>query len=145
MPEPIVVQSQLNASLQRTWDAITDKEQMKVWYFNIPDFDTGTGTVFTFYGGTEDKPYLHICKIIEAIPLKKLSYTWQYENIPIETVVRFELKALAPLETQVTLTHSGVENLPESDPLLNRNNFIAGWNHLIKTSLKDFIEGTKIE
>jgi hypothetical protein len=77
--------------------------------------------------------------------MKKLSYTWSYENIPCETLVSFDLNALEQNKTSISLTHEGVENFPSDNPDFAWGNFIEGWNYLIKTSLKNFVEGTKIE
>jgi uncharacterized protein YndB with AHSA1/START domain len=33
--EPFVIERTLNASAERVWKAITDKDQMKEWYFNL--------------------------------------------------------------------------------------------------------------
>ena len=46
---------------------------------------------FSFYGkGHKGESYLHLCKIIDVIPEKKLSYSWRYENYPGNSVVTFE-------------------------------------------------------
>lgn len=39
---------------------------MKQWYFDIKEFKPEVGFEFQFYGGTEEKRYLHLCKNLEA-------------------------------------------------------------------------------
>ncbi len=36
--EPFVIERILNAPVERVWRAITDKDEMKNWYFDIPEF-----------------------------------------------------------------------------------------------------------
>ncbi len=34
----IIVEELYQAPLEKVWHALTDKDQMKQWYFDIPDF-----------------------------------------------------------------------------------------------------------
>jgi len=36
--EPIVIERTYNAQIEKVWNAITNREQMKQWYFDIADF-----------------------------------------------------------------------------------------------------------
>lgn len=137
---PIVVEKIVNASTSKVWKAITNKEEMKQWYFDIPEFDPVTGFQFMFYGGDENNQYAHFCEIKEVIPEKKLSYSWSYENVPVETLVTFELFDEGSNKTKVRLTHSGVENFPADRPELAKENFDEGWNQIIGTSLLGYFE-----
>jgi hypothetical protein len=47
---------------------------MKQWYFDIKTFKPEVGFDCGFYEGTEEKQWLHLCKIVEVIPQRKLSY-----------------------------------------------------------------------
>jgi uncharacterized protein YndB with AHSA1/START domain len=137
--QPIIIQQLVNAPVDRVWHALTDRDQMKDWYFNLKEFKPEPGFKFQFYGGTEDKQYLHLCKVTEVIPERKISYTWQYEGIDVLTLVTFELDPEED-QTLVKLTHSGVENFPKDDPNLARENFVAGWTDLVQKMLKDYVE-----
>jgi len=57
--EPFVIERILNAPSDRVWKAITDKKQMKEWYFDIAAFKPEVGFEFEFEGGKDDKRYLH--------------------------------------------------------------------------------------
>ncbi len=62
-----------NATVDKVWKAITDKDQMKQWYFDLAEFWPEAGFEFQFYGqGKEGEQYLHLCKITEVIKEKKL-------------------------------------------------------------------------
>ena len=137
--EPIIVETEVNAPADYVWQAITDSSKMRDWYFDLTDFQAKEGFTFQFYGGTEEKQYLHYCKVMEVMPGKKLSHSWMYENVPVETIVTWELFGTGNT-TLVRLTHFGVENLPADNKDFASENFVAGWTHLVKTALKDYIE-----
>ena len=80
--EPFVIERTYHASLARVWKAITDKDQMKQWYFDIAQFKPEVGFEFSFKGENEGRVYVHLCKIAEVITERKLSYSWRYEGHP---------------------------------------------------------------
>ena len=89
--QPFVIERSYNAPVEKVWDAITDKSQMKQWYFDLDDFKPEVGFEFRFDGGSDDKIYHHICKIVEVVPNKKLKYSWKYEGFEGMSYVTFEL------------------------------------------------------
>src|SRR5690606_34651371 len=111
-----------------------------LWYFDIGKFNAVEGFVFSFEGGTEATQYTHLCTITEVVPHQKLSYTWRYVGYEGDTLVTFLLQAAEPHQTNVTLTHSGIESFGNNNPDLAKSNFEAGWNHIIKVALKEFAE-----
>jgi uncharacterized protein YndB with AHSA1/START domain len=139
---PIVIERVLNASSAAVWKAITDKEEMKNWYFDIKEFIPRPGFEFKLYGERDGIQYPTSCKIIELIPEKKLSYTWSYDHNPAQTIVSFELFK-EDNQTRLKLTHEGLELIPPGDKNLDRENFVEGWNYIIGTSLKNYIEKAK--
>jgi hypothetical protein len=38
------------------------------------------------------------------------------------------------------LTHEGLETFPASNTDFAKENFVAGWTHIVGTSLKEFVE-----
>ena len=137
--EPLVIERILGAPAHRIWQAITNLEQMKEWYFDVNRFEPVVGFEFQFSGGSEEKKYLHLCKITEVIPEKKLSYSWKYEDYEGDTLVTFEL---FPQEEQtlLRLTHTGLESFPAGNPDFAKESFAEGWTHIIGKSLKEFVE-----
>lgn len=140
MNEPIVVSQTINAPVEKIWQAITDKELMKQWYFSIDKFKAEEGFVFSFEGGTETTQYTHLCTITEVVPHQKLSYSWRYVGYEGDTLVSFLLQPVTQQQTKVTLTHSDIESFGNNNPDLAKSNFQEGWNHIIKVALKDFAE-----
>jgi uncharacterized protein YndB with AHSA1/START domain len=138
--EPIVKEVLLNAPVSKVWKAITDKEQMKQWYFDIAEFKPEAGFEFRFYGeGHKGEKYLHLCKIIEVIPEKKISYSWRYENYPGDSLVTFELLKEGNM-TKLRLTHEGLESFAADNPDFAKESFNEGWTYLIEKSIKEFVE-----
>ncbi len=88
--KPIVTDRTLNAPAERVWKAITDKDKMKQWYFDIAEFKPEVGFEFRFTAGSEKKKYLHICKITEVVVGKKLTYSWRYDGYEGMSYVTFE-------------------------------------------------------
>ena len=138
--QPIVVERLLNAPAEKVWKAITDKDQMKLWYFDIAEFNPVVGFEFRFTAGSEKKKYLHICKITEVVVGKKLTYSWRYDGYQGMSYVTFELVKEGN-QTRLKLTHNVVESFPPNDPDFARESFLGGWTHIIGTSLPGFVEG----
>lgn len=138
--EPLVLERTFNAPIDKVWKAITDKDNMKQWYFDLAEFRPEVGFEFQFTGGTEEHSYLHLCRITEVEPGRKLTYSWRYEGYAGNSFVTFELFPEGD-KTRLKLTHTGLETFPASNPDLRRENFEAGWTQIIGTNLKDYLEG----
>ncbi len=130
----------LNAPVSKVWKAITDKNDMKQWYFDLAEFKPEVGFEFEFYAGDEKKKWLHLCKITEVVIGKKLTYSWRYDGYAGISYVIFELFKEGK-GTRLKLTHNGLESFPSDEvPEFRRENFDAGWTSLIGTSIKEFVE-----
>lgn len=137
---PFTIERLINAPVQKVWDALTDKTQMKEWYFDLSEFSAEPGFEFSFYGqGQKGEQYLHLCKVLAAEPLKKLSYSWQYKDLPGYSVVTFELQPEGN-RTRVKLTHEGLDSFPTGNPDFAPDSFARGWTELIGTYLPRFVE-----
>lgn len=139
MAEPIIVERVFDTSVSKIWSAITDKDEMRAWYFNLTEFQAEPGFKFQFTGGpSEDTQYVHLCEVTEVIPQKKLTYSWRYEGYEGNSFVTFELFDQGDC-TLLKLTHEGLDTFPDN-PDFAINNFVKGWNHIIHTSLKGYLE-----
>ena len=137
--EPFVIERTYNASIEKVWKAITDKDQMKQWYFDIADFVPEPDFEFQFEAKNEGITYVHICKIREVIPERKLSYSWRYDGYEGNSVVTFELFEEGD-KTRLKLTHEGLESFPQNKPDFAKESFAAGWTQIIGSSLKEHVE-----
>ncbi len=139
--DDVIVEKTYNAPVAKVWKAITDRDQMKQWYFDIPAFKPEVGFEFQFTGqGKDCVDYVHLCRITEIIPEKKLVHSWRYEGIPGDSYVTFELFPEGD-KTRLRLTHQGLESFAViSNESFARESFLEGWTYIIQTSLKEFVE-----
>ena len=139
--KPLVVERTLNAPVSRVWQALTDNDKMKQWYFQLESFEPRVGFEFSFSGqGSKGEKYTHNCRITAVEPEKKLSYTWVYEGFEGHSEVSFELFAEDDDKTKVRITHTGLETFPQHGPDFALESFTKGWNHILGISLKEFVE-----
>lgn len=139
--EPVIKEILLNAPVSKVWKAITDKNDMKEWLFDLlTEFRLEVGFEFQFKGkGKKGQNYLHLCKITEVIPDKKLSYSWKYDKYPGNSLVTFELFEEGE-KTKLRLTHEGIESFGTDNPDFARESFNEGWTYFIGTAIKEFVE-----
>jgi len=138
--QPYVIERVYNAPVSKVWHAITNAEQMKQWYFELPGFTPEVGYTFTFTGGHEDGiQYKHLCRITSVVENERLSYTWSYDGYPGESEVTFELFPEGE-QTRLKLTHTGLDTFPADNKDFAASNFAAGWEYIIGTGLKGYLE-----
>ena len=138
--QPFTIERVFDASIHDIWKALTEKEWMKQWYFDLVEFKAEVGFAFQFSGGpSPEKQYLHLCEITEVIPEKKLSYTWRYDGYEGNSLLTFELFT-EESKTRLVLTHEGLETFPASNPDFDKKNFEIGWTAFIHTSLVNFLK-----
>jgi uncharacterized protein YndB with AHSA1/START domain len=137
--EPIVIERTYNAPIEKVWKALTVKEQMKQWYFDLAEFKPEVGFEFQFTGGPDKKKYLHLCKITEVVPGKKLRHSWKYDGYEGQSFVTFELFAEGS-KTKLRLTHEGIESFPSDEPNFAKKNFDIGWTQILGTSLPEYLQ-----
>jgi uncharacterized protein YndB with AHSA1/START domain len=139
--EVVVIERTFNAPVARVWKALTDADEMRVWYFDLKEFKPEVGFEFEFTVEHEGTKYHHLCKITEVIPQKKIAYTWRYAGEEGNSLVTFELVADGG-KTRLKLTHEGLETFPKL-PAYAKTNFEKGWTEIIGSSLKQYVEESK--
>lgn len=143
--EPIVVEAIINAPVARTWKAITDKEQMKAWYFDITDFEPQVGTTFNFYEPGGANRYHHRGTVKEVVLDEKFQHTWTHpSHSKGESLLTWQLEPQNG-QTKVTLTHEGIENFADGGSSFSRESYEAGWKEIVGESLKSFLEDQNIQ
>ena len=70
--ESIIIEQTINAPTAKVWEAITDNNQMKQWYFELADFKPEVDFEFQFLAGPDEKKYLHRCKVTKLLMRKRL-------------------------------------------------------------------------
>ncbi|ROI06792.1 SRPBCC domain-containing protein [Chryseobacterium sp. G0240] len=141
MDTPIIVQYKINALAAKVWKALTDKNEMKSWYFDIHDFEPEAGNEFNFYEPGGERKYHHQCQILEIIPGHLLKHSWSYPDFSsLKTIVTWELSPAENGSTTVKLTHEGIENFKDLGSGFSKESFTEGWNTIIGQSLKEYLE-----
>src|SRR5579863_269076 len=135
---PLVIERIFDVPVTKVWDAITDNEHLKKWYFQIPDFKPIIGFGFSFSGGAKGE-YKHLCTVTEVISGRKLTYSWRYDGYPGNSIVSLELFEEGK-KTKLKLTHSGLESFKNAGPDFAPEKFAEGWAYILGTSLKGFLE-----
>jgi len=138
--EPIIVEEIFETSISAVWSSITDIDQMRQWYFgNIPAFKPEVGFETRFNVQSQDRTFVHMWRITEVVPLKKIKHNWRYDNYPGDSFVTFELFQ-EDTSTKLVLTCDIVESFPDNIPEFTRESCYAGWKYFINERLKDYLE-----
>ncbi|MHA4895892.1 SRPBCC family protein [Pedobacter sp. PWIIR3] len=139
--QPLIVERSYHAPIEKVWKAISDKNQMKHWYFQLEEFRAEKGFTFEFSGGDDKEQYLHRCVVLEADPPNKLSYSWTYpDHNNGYSVVTWELFDKGDGNTLLRLTHEGLESFPKDSPNFAVASFTQGWNFILGESLKKYLD-----
>ncbi len=135
----LIVEELIDAPIDKVWNALTNKNEMKQWYFDLEAFNPKVGFEFTFPGeGHTGTKYIHLCKITEIILHKRLQYSWQYENYKGYSLVTFDLQE-EDGKTRLILTHSGLESFPQNNPDFGAESFKGGWTQLLTKFLPEYL------
>jgi uncharacterized protein YndB with AHSA1/START domain len=138
--EPVVIEQSFDASSDSVWNALTQIDQMRQWFFdNIPAFEPEVGFETQFNVQSESRNFQHMWKVTEVVPRKMLTYDWQYEEYPGHASVVYELFE-ENNTTKLRLTLQVREDFPEDIPEFKRESCIAGWKYFLGGNLKAFLE-----
>lgn len=136
--QPLVYERVFDAPASNVWKAITQKEFISQWYFELPEFEPVVGFEFSFESLPCTEANIHLCKVTEVIAGKKLSYTWKYKGYEGDSLVTFEIFEEGRKKTRLRLTHTGLETFPRD--IILKKNISGGWAFLIGTSLENFLQ-----
>ncbi|WP_437370254.1 SRPBCC family protein [Maribacter litoralis] len=137
--EPIIVTQLFNASMEQVWEALTDVDQMRQWYFDaIPDFKPEASFQTRFLITNEGRNFTHNWLITEVEFPTKISYQWTFDEYPGESISTFELSKKEH-QTLLTVTSKIIKDFPTDIPEFKRESGVAGWEYLIKESLVKFL------
>ena len=138
--EPIIVTQLFNTSIEQVWEALTDVNQMRQWYFDpISDFKPELAFTTNFLVTNEGRNFTHNWLITEVKFPTKISYRWTFDEYPGESISTFELSKKAH-QTLLTVTSKIIKDFPTDIPEFKRESGAAGWEYLIKESLPIFLQ-----
>jgi uncharacterized protein YndB with AHSA1/START domain len=139
MNNKIIIERTLNAPPEKVWLALTQEEQLKKWLSFFPEFKAEVGFETRFaLGPDKDHQYVHICRVLEVVEGKKLTYTWRYDGYDGNSNITFELLPDGN-QTKLTLTQEVTETFPADNPDFAQENAEKGWNYTAD-ALKEFVE-----
>ncbi len=138
---PIVVEQDFDRSASDVWAAVTEIDDMRKWYFdNIPDFKAEVGFAARFVVQSGARSFLHLWKVTEVVPQRKVVYNWKYEGIPGDSVVSFEVSG-SKKSARLRVTTLVQEDFPEDIPEFSRESCLGGWTYFIRHRLKAYLDG----
>ncbi len=138
----ITIEAVFEATKDKVWEAITNSEKMKTWYFNISNFKLELNNEFTFYG-SDGTSHFHKCKILNFEESKLFRHTWTYpEQSNGSSIVTWKIVEVDD-KVKVTLTHQGLETFNDGGKDFAAANFEMGWNEIVKTNLRNYLYGIK--
>lgn len=139
----VKVEAVFDATKSQVWEALTNTEIMKVWYFDISNFRLAVGSEFSFYEG-DKKEYLHEGEILKAEQNAVLQHTWKHpQQSKGSSIVTWEIEETDNNKVKVTLSHEGLENFADAGPNFAPANYEMGWNAIVKTNLRNYLYGIK--
>ena len=140
--QPIRIEHTLHSTIKNVWEAITQVNQMKSWFFdNIPDFEPTVNFETQFIVHSENRTFTHLWKIVEVIPHQKITYNWKYQEYPGDSLLTFELIEETN-HVRLKIVMEILEDFPSNVPEFNRDSCVQGWNYFIGKNLKQYVEAT---
>ncbi len=137
--EPVVVQQTFHRPPADVWKAITDANLMKQWFFeNMEEFVPEKDFETQFNVVSNNRDFLHLWKLTEVVPLKRIVYNWKYKGYDGNSYVSFELFDHKE-GTLLKLTHTVTKNFPQDIEEFRRESCVAGWEYFIQNRLKSFL------
>lgn len=136
---PVIVQQSFHVSVSQLWKAISELEQMKLWFFeNIEDFSAEVGFETQFNVTSGERDFMHLWRITEVIPLEKIVYSWKYEGYEGESFVSFET-FITESGSSLRVSHFVTNSFPQSIPEFTKESCLGGWEFFINNRLKKFL------
>jgi uncharacterized protein YndB with AHSA1/START domain len=133
MNAPLIIEQIYDASICKVWHALTDKNDMKAWYFpQLINFEPIIGFEFTF--SNDGSQYQKNWCVIKVEDGRMLAHSWTYIGYPGRSEVTFELFNQVG-KTCVRLTHTGLDSFP-AEAHFARHRFEEGWKQILGSNLK---------
>ncbi|MCX7874860.1 MAG: SRPBCC domain-containing protein [Melioribacteraceae bacterium] len=137
---PIIVEQKFNVSTSTLWNALTDINEMRKWYFeNIPDFKPVKGFTTKFKVVSGERVFIHNWEVVDVIPFELIKYVWSFDGYKGKSTSEFKILTEDNFTTLI-LTIIISEDFEDNIPEFERGSCIAGWNYFINEKLKNFLE-----
>ena len=139
MSNPLVKEFTYNVPIWKVWQALTDKEKMKEWYFlQLRQFEPIVGFKFQF--DDDNAEYQKEWIVTKVAEDRTLAHSWAYKGYPGSSEVIFNLSAEGS-QTKLMVTQTDLESFP-NHPHFRRERFESGWDNLLGQNLKALLENS---
>jgi uncharacterized protein YndB with AHSA1/START domain len=136
MDMPFVMEQIYDSPIETVWEALTDEDQMRAWYFpQLKHFRPAVGFMFEFVD--DGSPYQKEWQVTQLAEGRRLAHSWVYKGYPGRSEVIFDLTAEGG-KTRLRLTHTGLASFPD-DPHFARERFESGWQRILGVNLKQHL------
>lgn len=137
MDKPLIMEFDYNVPKNDVWEAMTNPEKMKIWYFpQLKEFEPKVGYEFKFEDRNDEYRKKWVVTKIEKP--NTFAHKWSYKGYHGESEVTFDL-ITTDNGTKIRVTHTKLDSFP-NDPHFKRERFEWGWNNLLGKNLKTLLE-----
>ncbi|WP_031529529.1 SRPBCC family protein [Dyadobacter crusticola] len=137
MSDPLVREFTYNVPIEKAWKALTNKEEMKIWYFpQLRHFEPVVGFKFEF--DDDNAGYQKEWIVTKVMEGKTLAHSWAYKGYPGTSDVVFDLFSENE-KTRLRVTQTQLESFPDH-PHFRRERFEIGWDNLLGQNLRKLLE-----
>jgi len=138
--KPIILSFDLKSSPHKIWNALTDLNEMKQWYFNnLESFKPEVGFKTQFKITSEGRIFTHQWEVTEVIPLKKITYNWHFAEYTGGSRSTFDLTENQDFVT-LKLAVKTLKDFPDNIPEFTNESCINGWQYFIGKNLTAYLK-----
>lgn len=140
MSTPLIKEFNYDISIGKVWQALTDVDKMKEWYFpQLQKFEPIVGYKFQF--DDNSSVYQKEWVVTKVKDDRTLAHSWAYKGYPGSSEVIFDLFA-DENKTRLRVTQTDLESFP-NHPHFKRERFEWGWDNLLGQNLRQLLEHKK--
>ena len=137
MSTPLIKEFRYDVPVQDVWQALTEKDKMKIWYFpQLQEFEPKVGFEFQF--NDDNSQYQKKWIVTKVVEGKTFAHNWSYKGFKGNSEVIFDLRPEGE-STRLKVTQTNLDSFP-SDSHFARERFEWGWNDLLGQNLKHLLE-----
>ena len=129
--ELLVVEKHLEFPIETVWNAITQVDQMKEWFFEqIENYEPFVGFETRFDVKSESRVFPHYWKITYVNPPNEITTNWKYEGYEGNSIITFKLES-ENNKTNMKVITNVVEDFQDGIPEFSRESCLGGWNYFL--------------
>jgi len=137
MSTPLIKEFDYNVPIGKVWQALTDVDKMKEWYFpQLQKFEAIVGYKFQFDDNSSE--YQKEWVVTKVKDDRTLAHNWAYKGYPGSSEVIFDLFA-DENKTRLRVTQTDLESFP-NHPYFKTERFEWGWDNLLGQNLRHLLE-----